>query len=497
MEQEEWREKVDNLEGQLKKEKETQQQLKAQLVDWKQRVETMETQLDQVKAKAKEFIHSKLSELRTENASLKETIAAKDEEINRLKQFSSTAATESCTSPQSWVVSRRKIVEDCKNLLATLDKQTEEYDDYFQGLSELCSNLCCVLDNCEGDVSKCSETEVRLQVDKLKRLLASIEENCYENIHDKWIQLEQLLTQLESGLLDNSMWKPNCEETQVQTDVTTDIATSLQMENQNLSERGDLLEQLRMELANEREREEELKKALEKLKTIDSKRRDKLANLQKEKDELELTLQKVTEEYNALKQTNSTLEMKWKEMEQQSFQPNRVSGTSTNSDTSVNADRNPTEQMCTVSQVTVSNEEEYKECGRLLDQLDNVVKYYHEHIDMSSHILESLEAQLENGMEHFECQTFISQLRNELTNIKQILANTGKEKENLEKVLSQKKDELEQLRENFRNAMQNFAKEKQDLEKQYEEFSESCRIRMKQMEDENHSFNNTVYQVSK
>ncbi|EME30597.1 uncharacterized protein Gasu_20590 [Galdieria sulphuraria] len=534
----EWREKVDNLEEQLaqwkekavevsklksekeeiisnlEKEVETLKQDREDLDESKQRMEALQTQLSQVKSKAKEFIHSKLSEMRAENASLKEIIAAKEEEINKLKQSNVVAvetpenSLDNETSLQNFAASQR-LVEECKSVLSSVEIESEEYDSYFQGLSELCRNLCSTLDVSDRNWVESSEAMVGTQVEKLKRLLASIGDSRFENIHNKLMELKQILIQLESELFTKARSKPSCEEMEIQTEdpqaahISRDISTS-QEESHVSTERQDQLEKLRKDLESEKEREEELKRALEKLKTIDSKRRDKLAILQKEKDELDLALQKLTEEYNSLQETNSSLERKWKEAEEERVSLKSRLFCDKNSSMSGNGCGNPTstEETCSISQVTVDIEEERGECVRLLDEIDEIVKYYRNHVNTCSNSLESLESHILNEMESHhsmedasESQSFILQLQNELKAIQQVLASTREDKETLEKSISQREDELEALKENFRNAMQNFSKEKETLEKRYEEHCESYRIQIKQMEDENHSLNSTVHQL--
>ncbi|GJQ11666.1 hypothetical protein GpartN1_g3457.t1 [Galdieria partita] len=487
----------------LEREIETLKHQQEDLLESKQRVETLETQLGQVKSKAKEFIQSKLADIRAENASLKEIIAAKEEELDQLKQSNVVSvealetSSDSRTSAQNFAVLQR-LVEDCKSLLSSLETETEEYDSYFQGLSELCKNLCSSLDVSERDFSESSEAFVSNQIEKLKRLLVSIDDNRFENIHGKLMELRQIFIRLEGDLF----MKPSCEERETQTedsqtaDVTRDSFIS--KEEGNIStERQDQLEKLRMDLENEREREEELKRALEKLKTIDSKRRDKLANLQKEKDELELALQKLTEEYKAVQQTNSTLERKWKDAEEQRDALSSQLASDVNSNTSGNADVNATPMEQTFSACGVDR----REYDRFLDEIDEIVKCYRIHVNASSCVLERLEAQVLNemgsnndGMEE-KADSQSLPLQDEFKAIQQILASTRECKETLEKTISQREDELEQLRENFRNAMQNFAKEKEDLERQYEQDCESYRKQVKQMEEESHSLNNTISQL--
>jgi len=485
----EWREKVDSLETQLAEwkekaaeafhqiaeNKEVIRKQQNELSESKQRVETLETQLSQVKSKAKEFIHSKLAEIRAENASLKELLASKEEASSTSLEKQSEDTIKYLGYPL------QNMVSDCKHWMSSLETEVEECDSYFQGLFEHCSNLCSLLEN--PDREDASE-DSKVGVDKLKRLLASMDSKKLEKVHNRCIEISRLLVQMESCLSDDHRGNTNCEE-QVQTEESQSVG--IQDTGEEKEEQQACIDQLRRELESERERGEELKRALDKLTTIDSKRRDKLANLEKDKTELELALQKLREEYNALKEAKYS-----SSLERMTWTTTTTTTTAQQTDmsemTSSGLSKSTTDS--TSSQGTKLVDEEGRESSsrRLLDEIEEIVHFFGNHIDSCSHILESLTTQILS-----EGAAVVS--RDQWSSMKQELDKAREEKETLEKELSQREQQLEQLRENFRNAMQNFAKEKQELQKEHEEESEQYQSRLRQIQQENQSLHEKVHQL--
>eukprot|EP00871_Galdieria_phlegrea_P000188 jgi/Galph1/116/GphlegSOOS_G4796.1 len=511
----------------------------------RQQVEVLEKQMKEMKSKAKDFIYSKLADIRAENASLKEALQSRQQEIETTRNTSSYPS--SLASSRSTVIdeiatmsssSAVDALQDCCKLETSLEAETEDFDSYFQGLLELIWNLCSILDSTTKVPLDEKKDMVETQVEKLKKLLTSMGPNPINNLQERLFQLrsalrriEEPLKSLSSAVTSSYGSKALSQEVQVQTDIENDSNSSLVSSFKDYASLSlgnqEFIEQLQRELESQKEREEETRKTLEKLQTIDSKRRDKLASLQKEKDEIEQNLEQITSEYNTLKEGYAALEQKLKESEEalfslqnQLFSERQRVGTS---EGLMNIDKEKVgiakskkfpSQLSSISELD-DNISEPNKLQVVLDELDDVTEAYQSRLERSANILELLEYKLETwqftkNMASSRVQTdstyfeadktqeskdMIMSLENKLQDLQHTLDAVYDEKLLLEKTCTEKERELDKLRENFRNAMQNFADEKETLDKQLEETSNSYQLQIEDMQKESGLLKNRLSEL--